>query len=94
MYSKRVMRIVAVVAAVLLVPLIAMQFTTEVDWSGFDFLVMGVLLFGTGLLIDWVWHRVKNIEYRLMIIGLIAIGLFLIWAELAVGIFGSPFAGS
>jgi ABC-type cobalt transport system substrate-binding protein len=94
MYSKRVMRIVAVVAAVLLVPLIAMQFTTEVDWNGFDFLVMGVLLFGTGLLIDWVWHRVKKFEYRLMLVGLIAIGLFLIWAELAVGIFGSPFAGS
>lgn len=94
MFSKRLVRFAVVVAAILLIPFIAMQFTAEVDWNLFDFLVMGVMLFSAGLLIDWVWHKVKNMEYRLMLIGIIAVGLFLIWAELAVGIFGSPFAGS
>ena len=94
MYTKRLLRIVAAVVAILLIPFTAMQFTAEVDWNLFDFSVMGVLLFGAGLLIDRVWHKVKNMEYRLMLIGAIAISLFLIWAELAVGIFGSPFAGS
>ena len=94
MYTKRLLRIAVVVAAILLIPFTAMQFTAEVDWNLFDFIVMGVLLFGAGLLIDWVWYKVKNMEYRLMLIGAIAISLFLIWAELAVGIFGSPFAGS
>ncbi|WP_284041178.1 hypothetical protein [Polaribacter sp. Z022] len=35
----------------------------------------------------------NKIKKALIIVGIIVI-LFLIWAELSVGIFGSPFAGS
>lgn len=82
------------VAILLLIPLVAMQFTNEVDWSLSDFLIMGVLLLGTGLLCELVLRKVKTTGRRLAIIAAILFVFFLIWAELAVGIFGTPFAGS
>ncbi len=94
MQNKRLIGILLTVALLLLIPLIAMQFTDEVNWSLFDFVVMGVLLLGTGLMCELVMRKVKNIGHRLAICGTILIALFLIWAELAVGIFGTPFAGS
>lgn len=92
--NKRLVGIVLTVALLLLIPLIAMQFTREVDWSPFDFVVAGVLLLGTGLLCELVLRTVKKTEHRIAIVGVILVALFLIWAELAVGVFGTPFAGS
>ncbi|MBK6265271.1 hypothetical protein JKA74_09485 [Marivirga sp. S37H4] len=92
--NKRLMGIVLAVVLILSIPLIAMQFTDEVDWKLFDFVIMGFLLFGTGLLCELVIRKVKHTDYRLGIIAVILIALFLIWAELAVGIFGTPFAES
>jgi len=81
-------------AFVLLIPLIAMQFTTEVNWTTSDFLIMGVLLFSTAFAIDFVLKKVKTFKSRLILVfGILAL-LILIWAEMAVGIFGSPIAGS
>lgn len=71
-----------------------MQFTGEVNWSSFDFVVAGVLLLGTGLLCELVLRLVRKTEHRIIIVGIILVALFLIWAELAVGVFGTPFAGS
>jgi hypothetical protein len=92
--NKRLFGIVLTVASILLIPLIAMQFTDEVKWNLPDFLIMGVLLLGTGLMCEFVIRKVKKLEHRIAICGGILVALFLIWAELAVGIFGSPFAGS
>ncbi|MHC2991603.1 membrane protein [Pontibacter sp. HJ8] len=92
--NRRLIGIILTVVFILLIPFIAMQFTDEVNWGLFDFIVMGVLLLGTGLLCELVMRKVKNMDYRIGILALILIALFLIWAELAVGIFGSPFAGS
>ena len=92
--NKRLTGIVLTVAFLLLIPLTAMLFTDEVDWNLFDFVVMGVLLLGTGLLCELVIRKVRNMDYRIGLIALILVALFLIWAELAVGIFGTPFAGS
>lgn len=78
----------------LLIPLIAMQFTHEVNWGPLDFVVAGVLLLAAGLVIDLVLRKVKNTNYRIAIIIALLIALLLIWAELAVGIFGTPFGGS
>ena len=50
---KEVMKRVAVVTTViLLLPLVAMQFTDEVNWGVFDFVFAGALLGGTGLLLE------------------------------------------
>lgn len=92
--NKRLAGIMLTAALLLLVPLIAMQFTNEVKWGPFDFLVAAVLLFGTGLLCEWTLRKVKKTPYRIAILAGLLIALLLIWAELAVGIFGTPLAGS
>jgi peptidoglycan/LPS O-acetylase OafA/YrhL len=94
MKNQRLFIILAAITVVLLIPFIAMQFTNEVDWSLFDFIIMGVLLYGTGLLCELVMRKVKNIRNRILICAALVFAFLLIWAELAVGIFGSPFAGS
>ena len=78
----------------LTIPLIAMQLTDEVKWSLFDFIIMGTLLLITGLMGEIIFKRVKNSKHRLILYIIIAMIFFLVWAELAVGIFGTPFAGS
>ena len=82
------------VALLLLIPFLAMQFTNQVDWSPFDFLVIGILLTCTGLTIELVLRKVSKYKHRLVLCGTLLILFFLAWAELAVGIFGTPFAGS
>ncbi len=94
MKNKRLIIILSAVAILLLIPLIAMQFTNEVDWDITDFTIMGILLLSTGLLCEFVMRKVNGVIYRIVICGAILLAFFLIWAELAVGIFGSPFAGS
>ena len=92
--NKRFVIILLSVALLLLIPFIAMQFTNEVDWSPFDFLVMGILLLGTGLICELILRKVRNVQHRI-VLCLVMLAIFLlIWAELAVGIFGTPFAGS
>jgi len=71
-----------------------MQFTKEVNWTISDFLVMGILLFTTVFTIDFVLKKLKTLKSRLILIVGIVVLLALVWAELAVGIFGSPLAGS
>ena len=92
--NKRLIGIVLTAALLLLLPFIAMQFTNEVNWSLFDFIVAGVLLFGTGLACEFVLRKVKKMKHRVAICAGILVMLLLIWAELAVGIFGTPLAGS
>lgn len=92
--DKRLIIILLSVPLLLLLPFIAMQFTSQVNWSPFDFLVMGTLLLGTGLMGELVLRKVKKMEHRIALFMAIGAIFFLIWAELAVGIFGTPFAGS
>ena len=92
--NKRLTGIMLVVTTLLLVPFVAMQFTNEVSWTLFDFVVAGVLLFGTGLLCELVMRKVKKVEYRIAICAVLLAALLLVWVELAVGIFGTPLAGS
>jgi hypothetical protein len=92
--NKRLAGIVLTVVLLLLIPLVAMQFTGEVNWTLSDFVVMGILLLGTGLMCELVLRKVKKPKYRIILCGVLLVVLVLIWIELAVGIFGTPFAGS
>ena len=93
MQNKRLIGIVFTVVLLLLVPLIAMQFTNQVKWTLSDFVAMGVLLLGAGLMCELVMRKIKKIKYRIAIVVAILVALLLIWAELAVGIFGTLLGG-
>ena len=94
MKTKRLMLILAAIPLLLLIPFIAMQFTNEVVWDETDFIVMGMLLLAVGLRTEIVLRKVKTNKKRLLWIGVVLFLFILIWGELAVGIFGTPFAGS
>jgi hypothetical protein len=79
---------------VLLVPLIAMQFSDGVDWTAGDFAAAGVLVFAAGLGTGSLMRARLPRRYRLAAFAVLAALLFLAWAELAVGLFGTPIAGS
>ena len=93
-HNHRLIGIVSTVALLLLIPLVAMQFTSEVAWTLSDFVAAGVLLLSTGLTCELIMRKVNKIEYRIVLCGAILVAFVLIWLELAVGIFGTPFAGS
>ena len=92
--DKRLLFILCSVPLLLAIPFLAMQFSSEVMWSLTDFIIMGILLLSVGLGIEFILRKIKHPQYRIaFIIGAILLFL-LIWAELAVGVFGTPFAGS
>jgi hypothetical protein len=92
--NNRLIGIMMAIAFILSIPLIAMQFTNEVNWTLSDFVIMGLLLLSTGLLCELVLRKVTKIQHRIILSALLIFGLFIVWAELAVGIFGTPFAGN
>ena len=92
-YFNMMIKILPIVVLLLSIPLIAMQLTDEVNWSFFDFIIMGALLTITGLMIGIVLKKVKYYKYREVFIVIIVMMFLLIWAELAVRLFGTPFAG-
>jgi hypothetical protein len=55
---------------------------------------MGLLLLGLGLSIELVLKKTKSTSKRWFYLGAVLLIFILIWAELAVGIFNSPWAGS
>ena len=78
---------------VLLIPLVDVIFF-DLDWSGFDFLVMALLILSLSILINLILYYTDSSKLKLLLIFIVAILFLLIWAELAVGIFGTPFAGN
>jgi len=94
MKNKRLVIILSVVAIPLLVPLIAMQFTNEVSWTLFDFIVAAFLLFIAAMAVGLIIRKVKDKTYRIIFSAVVLALFLLIWAEIAVGIFGTPFAGT
>ena len=75
------------IAALLLLPWVAMQFTREVAWDAADFAFAGVLLIGAGLIFELAAWRAKKLALRVAIGGALAFGVLLIWADAAVGVF-------
>lgn len=72
----------------LLVPLIAMQLTAEVDWTLTDFVFMGALLGTAGLAYGLATRRILRVETRLLIAMMVLAAFLLLWADAAVGVFG------
>ena len=94
MPKKNIILIFITVLFLLCIPLIAMQFSNEVDWNPFDFLIAGILFLSAGLLINYITRKIHKKKTKLLLVlGIISI-VVLIFIELAVGIFNSPIAGT
>ncbi|WP_425393165.1 hypothetical protein [Ekhidna sp.] len=87
--NKRIKTMLVLIGTLLFIPLIAMQFTSEINWDFFDFLIMGTALLVIGFAYELIARRSDKIVYRsAFIIGLM--GAFLLfWVNGAVGIIGS-----
>jgi len=80
-------KIVLIVLGMLCIPLVAMQFTDQVVWKLFDFVVAGVLLFCCISLLVFLYKRFQGHPYRYFMLILCFVLFLLLWAEMAVGIF-------
>ncbi len=72
----------------LLVPLVAMQFSEEWNWGLFDFIFAFVVLFGAGLTYELVARKADTIAYKAGVAVAVAAALLLVWINAAVGIIG------
>jgi hypothetical protein len=82
-------RVALATALILLLPLLAMQFTEEVAWTLFDFAFAGILLFSTGLAYELTARKGGTAAYRAAVGVALAAALLLVWVNGAVGIIGS-----
>ncbi len=94
MQNKNIIHIALGTVFILLMLMLVNQFNDEVDWKIGDFIVMGILLLSAGLAYELIAKKMSTTAYRVAVAIAIGIVFLLIWVELAVGIFGSPFAGS
>ena len=58
-----------------MIPLIAMQFSDQVNWWVGDFIVMAMLLYGSGVLCEFAIRRITTISDRYLVIVFILIYL-------------------
>lgn len=77
----------AVVVLTLLAPALAMRFTDQVAWGAEDFAFAAMLLTGGAMLFDLAARRLSRPRHRLIAGGVLALGVAIVWAQAAVGIF-------
>ncbi|SFP95021.1 hypothetical protein [Parafilimonas terrae] len=87
--SRPVSRVAAITLLLLAIPFTAMQFTKEVNWSASDFIIMGLLIFGTGLSYVFLTRYSSGFTHRAAFALAVGTTFLLIWVNLAVGLIGS-----
>ena len=87
--TQNITRIALATALLLLIPLVAMQFTQEVVWTLADFVFAAVVFFGAGLTYVLIARKWDNTAYRMAVGVAVAAGFLLVWANAAVGLVGS-----
>lgn len=88
------MNSVIIVILIVLIPLLTMLFTNEVDWTFIDFAIAGILLFSLIQTVMYIQKNIKNLTYKNIILSIIIVMFLIVWAELAVGLFGTFLAGN
>jgi len=76
-------------ALILLLPLLAMQFTDQVVWDVADFAIFGALLVGVGVTYELAARMTGDTAYRAAVGVALAAAFLLVWVNGAVGIIGS-----
>jgi hypothetical protein len=75
-------------ALLLLLPLVAMQFTAEVDWTASDFVFAAILLGTVGLGAELAVRATRSLAYRAGAGFALAAAFLIVWATGAVGMIG------
>ncbi|MBJ11219.1 MAG: hypothetical protein CMP66_07195 [Flavobacteriales bacterium] len=86
MKQKRHIVMLLTIASILLAPLIAMQFSTEVQWTAGDFIIAAILLSSFALLIEFLIRKKQQGKRRTVLILLAILTFLLLWGEMAVGL--------
>jgi hypothetical protein len=55
---------------------------------------MGALILSVSIGIRFILNKTKNVKNRIIYMGILGLLCLLVWAELAIGVFGTPFAGN
>jgi hypothetical protein len=98
--TRRLIVWAAVVALILLVPFLAMQFhwqvadpgspdLEEVNWTLSDFVFAGTILFGAAFTYELIARKGGTTAYRAAVGIACAAGLLLVWVNAAVGVIGN-----
>ena len=77
----------ALICALLLAPLTAMQFTKAVAWTGSDFAAAAALLGVAGLVFEAITRSPLRPTFKVVLLALAGVTVALVWAQGAVGIF-------
>jgi hypothetical protein len=75
--------------AIILTPLVAMQFTKEVNWDETDFIVATIIFGIVGGLIELAVRLSSNWFFRIGALFAVLAGFMLVWANLAIGLIGN-----
>jgi dipeptide/tripeptide permease len=94
MLSSRLKKILISITVILTIPVLGKLFTDDFQWALPDFIIGAILLYGTSFMIDVIMRKVQKKSHKIALNGLILLVLLCIWAELAVGLIGTPFAGN
>ena len=78
----------SILALLLLLPLAAMQFTAEVNWTAEDFVFAGVLFGSVGLAFEFIVRKSASLAYRLGAALAVVAAFLTIWVNAAVGMIG------
>jgi hypothetical protein len=85
--KKRILIKLSIIILLLLIPLISMQFTDEVNWGKLDFSVAAILFIVLFSVHELFEMRIKSDSKKRLAILFSIIIFIIVWAELAVGIF-------
>ncbi len=86
--------IILIIFIVLTIPLLEqLDGKATFHWTIFDFLLAFILLSCLGFGIEYLFRKITSKKVMLLVIMIFIFLFVLVWAELAVGIFNTPFAG-
>lgn len=88
-FTQTIPTVAFITAVILMIPFIAMQFNKDMNWSAFDFIIVGAIIFGIGTAFAYVVRKGQNLAYKAGVVVAFGTTLFMIWANLAVGLIAS-----
>jgi predicted ferric reductase len=94
MKKKTIHIILYTIGGILALALISDVTSEEMQWSAADYLIAAVILLAAAASIVFIKRKITGRRARLTAFVILAILFVLVWGELAVGLFGTPWAGN